>query len=109
MRLDWLILAGPCVWRFTHLLNLEDGPWDAVVWLRRAAGDTFWGKLLDCFYCLSLWVAIPFALLVGETWREWLLAWPALSTFAIVLEHMLPASPPLPPRAIHVEDKEPDY
>jgi hypothetical protein len=78
-----LTLAILAVWRVTHLLNAEDGPFDLIVELRRRAGDGFWGPLLDCFYCLSLWVALPVALLSGRPWRERLLLWPGLSAGAI--------------------------
>lgn len=74
------------VWRITHLLQAEDGPWDMSVHLRRAAGNGFWGKLLDCFYCLSLWIAAPLAFLLGETWWERALLWPSLSAGASLLE-----------------------
>ena len=80
------VLGVLAVWRITHLLEAEDGPWDIVVRLRRAAGDGFWGKLLDCFYCLSLWVAAPLAVLLGRTWWERLLLWPSLSAGASLLE-----------------------
>ena len=56
-----LVLGSLVTWRLTHLLNAEDGPWQVLVKLRRAAGDGMLGQLLDCFYCLSLWVAAPFA------------------------------------------------
>jgi len=42
--------------------------------LRRLAGGGFWGGLLDCFYCLSLWVAAPFAVLIGGDGVERLLS-----------------------------------
>jgi hypothetical protein len=83
-----LILGTLCVWRITHLLNAEDGPWDLLARLRRRVGDGFWGGLLDCFYCLSLWVALPFTALLGASWRERLLLWPALSGAAILLERL---------------------
>ncbi len=83
-----LVIGVLVVWRVTHLLVAEDGPWDVVIRLRRRAGDGFWGALLDCFYCLSLWVAVPFALLLGEAWTERLLLWPALSAGAILLERV---------------------
>ena len=70
MRFYWFALAALCVWRITHLLEAEDGPWDFVVRLRRRAGTGFLGKLLDCFCCLSLGIAAPFAVLLGEDWRE---------------------------------------
>lgn len=41
---------------------------------------------MDCFYCLSLWIALPFGILLGETWKERLLLWLALSGAAILLE-----------------------
>jgi hypothetical protein len=86
MKFYRLILGLLTVWRITHLLQAEDGPWDIVVRLRRAAGDGFWGKLLDCFYCLSLWMAAPLALLLGRTWWERVLLWPSLSAGASLLE-----------------------
>jgi len=76
------------VWRITHLLYAEDGPWDVSVRLRRTAGDSFWGKLLDCFYCLSIWVAAPLAFLVGQSWWERILLWPSLSAGASLLERV---------------------
>lgn len=88
MRFYWLILGTLAVWRITHLLNAEDGPWDLVVRLRRRAGTGFWGELLDCFYCLSLWIAAPLAWWLGEGWKERLLLWPALSAGAILLEKL---------------------
>ena len=82
----WLLVGILCVWRLTHLLYAEDGPWDVVVRLRRGAGVGLWGKLLDCFYCLSLWIAVPFALFLGEEPTKRLLLWLALSAGASLLE-----------------------
>lgn len=84
----WFMLSVLCVWRVTHLLQAEDGPGDLLSKLRRMAGNGFMGKLLDCFYCLSLWVAAPLAYWVAETRMERLLWWPALSAGAILLERV---------------------
>ena len=46
------------------------------------------GDLLDCFYCLSLWISVPFALALGPGWKEKLLLWPALSACAILAERL---------------------
>lgn len=105
MRLYWFVLGTLGVWRIVHLLNAEDGPWDLLVRLRRLAGDGFWGGLLDCFYCLSLWIAAPFAYFLGEGWREKLLLWPALSGAAILLERITSRERQTPPAA-YTEDKE---
>lgn len=100
-----LVVGILCVWRITHLLYAEDGPWDIVVRLRGRAGTGFWGKLLDCFYCLSLWIALPFGLLLGEEWTDRLLLWLALSAGASLLERVTfrghDASP-----APYIEDEE---
>ena len=88
MKFYTLILGILGVWRITHLLQAEDGPWDVIVRLRHVAGNGFWGNLLDCFYCLSLWIAAPFAALLGAGIAEKLLLWPALSGAAILLERM---------------------
>jgi hypothetical protein len=83
-----LVLAILGVWRVTHLLWGEDGPGDLVIRLRRLAGDGFFGRVLDCFYCLSLWIAAPFAIAVAQTWPERTLAWLGLSGGAILLERL---------------------
>ena len=102
MRFYWLALGTLGVWRITHLLNAEDGPADLLVRFRRLAGWGFWGKLLDCFYCLSLWIAVPFALALGEDWRERLLLWLGLSAGAILLERSTAPAP----QAMYREDEE---
>ena len=105
MRFYWLTLGILGVWRLTYLLYAEDGPWDVVVRIRRRAGSGFWGGLLDCFYCLSMWIAVPFALFLGERWRERLLLWPALSAGAILLERAT-AREQSAPSALYFEGQE---
>ena len=88
MAYYWLILGVLAVWRITHLVNAEDGPWQLVVRLRRFVGDGFWGELMDCFYCLSMWVSAPLAILIGSGIKERILLWPALSAGAALLERL---------------------
>nr|WP_315239401.1 DUF1360 domain-containing protein [uncultured Albidiferax sp.] len=88
------VLGALATWRLAHLLAREDGPWNAVLRLRQAAGSGIWGQMLDCFYCLSLWVAAPVALAVARNPLEWLLAWLGLSGAACLLERLGPAAPP---------------
>jgi Protein of unknown function (DUF1360) len=82
---DYLV-AVLCLWRVTHLLSSEKGPFDLVSHLRVRAGNGFFGELLDCFYCLSLWLAIPLAIFAGDGWAQRVLLWPALSGAACLLE-----------------------
>jgi hypothetical protein len=100
-----LVVGVLATWRLTHLLQAEDGPWGLVFRLRRALGRGFWPSLLDCFYCLSLWLALPLAYLCGRDLLERLLLIPAFSAGAILLER-LTARPPEPPDAVVIEDKE---
>jgi Protein of unknown function (DUF1360) len=86
----WLrfLLAVLATWRVTHLLSSEDGPGDLVFHLRAKLGASFAGKLMDCFYCLSLWIAAPLALLVTFDFTDRVLAWLALSGGACLLERL---------------------
>jgi hypothetical protein len=79
-------LASLAVWRVTHLLAEEDGPADAVLRLRAGLGQGPLGKLMDCFMCVSLWVAAPASLAVTRRSRELPVAWLALSGAACLLE-----------------------
>src|SRR5438105_11059785 len=97
-----LVLGVLVTWRVTHLLHAEDGPWRLLARFRRAISRVdVLHQLFDCFYCLSLWVAAPFAYVLGESWTERLLLVPALSAAAIFAERV--TQPPMP---AYVEDPE---
>lgn len=81
-----LAAATLATWRLTHLVVAEDGPWDLVVRLRRAAGDGLAGQMMDCFYCASLWLALPFAAWLADDWPGRLVAWLAASGGAMLLQ-----------------------
>ena len=85
-----LLFAGLlATWRVTHLITAEDGPWNLVARLRQAAGAGFFGDLMDCFYCTSMWVALPMAYWVGTSWPARGVAWLALSGGAILIERLM--------------------
>lgn len=73
-------------WRLTHLFAAEDGPADFVVRIRARLGDSVAGRAMDCFYCLSIWIAAPLALFVAIAPVNWLVMWLALSGGACLLE-----------------------
>ena len=64
--------------------------------LRVAAGNGFWGGLLDCFNCMSLWIAAPFALGIGATPEERFCLWLAFSGGAVVLQRLTAQVAPMP-------------
>src|SRR5262245_45498938 len=82
------VLGLLATWRVAHLLAYEDGPWDLLVRLRGGLGDGALGRLVDCFQCVSLWVAAPIALVVGRGALEWGLAWLGLSGGACLLDRI---------------------
>jgi hypothetical protein len=82
------LLAVLATWRVTHLLANEDGPADIIVRLRCLLGQSIVGALMDCFNCLSLWIAAPAALFVSRRPVEWLFSWLALSGGACLLERI---------------------
>ena len=107
VRFYWFVIGMLSVWRVTHLLAVEDGPWHILARLRRRAGDGSFATLLDCFYCLSLWLAAPIAWMIGDGWKERTLLWLAFSGGAILLERATSWGATVPP-AVYREEKESD-
>jgi len=101
----WFALAVLAVWRVTHLFHAEAGPWNLLARLRRWIGSAWHGSLFDCFYCLSLWIAMPPAYYLAGQWKERLLLWPALSGGAILLERIT-SSGAQTPAAVYSENEE---
>lgn len=80
-----LVLAILAVWRITHLLAQEDGPGNLIFKLRKVLGTSFLGKLMDCFLCLSIWIALPASLYVTRSRSDLILVWLAISGGASLL------------------------
>ena len=94
------VLCVLATWRLAHLVAREDGPFDVVLRLRARAGDGMLGRLMDCPYCLSVWIAAPLALLLSTKPLEWCLAWWAISGGSSLLERA--TAPPPPPANLPV-------
>jgi len=88
-------VASLAAWRVTHLLAEEDGPGDVVLRLRRRAGTSELGSLMDCFGCVSFWVAAPLSPLVASRRRDVPLVWLAISGAACLLERATEARTPV--------------
>jgi hypothetical protein len=108
MHIYFLILGVLGVWRVTHLLCEEAGPAQIFSRLRQLSGRGFWGQLLQCFYCMSVWVAAPFALLLEQTWKQRALLWLALSGAAILLERFSTSQSQIP-QGFYVEEMEKEH
>jgi|WetSurMetagenome_2_1015567.scaffolds.fasta_scaffold208342_2 hypothetical protein len=81
-------VAVLAVWRVTHLLTVEDGPFRLMARLRRAADGSFFGYLLNCFNLLSFWVAALFAAWIAGSGPYWGIVWLALAAGACILERL---------------------
>jgi hypothetical protein len=99
----WLILGILAVWRISYLLTSESGPWNLLTRMRQRRERGLPSELLSCLYCLSVWIAAPFAFILGESWKQRLMLWPALSAGAIVLERCVHRETPTP---LYYEDQE---
>ena len=101
--LEFLIMAA-AVWRVSSLLTYERGPGRIFERVRAGVGikhndgghpnvwpSTFWGEVLTCVWCMSLWVALGFVLLyaVNGSTATWLALPFALSAAAIVLNKLV--------------------
>lgn len=80
------------VWRLTRLIGDESGPYNLFAkargrfYHRSGRPNGIIGELLDCFWCLSVWVAFPVALLIAPpTVGYALLYWFGLSAGAILV------------------------
>jgi hypothetical protein len=60
-----------------------------VARFRALLGDSLAGKLMDCFYCLSIWIAAPAALFVSRRPLDWMMTWLAISGAASLLEKLV--------------------
>lgn len=60
-----LTVCALAAWRLAHMLTLEAGPGNIFGALR---ARTTLGGLLDCIYCLSVWTALLFVMLLMFAW-----------------------------------------
>lgn len=76
------------VWRLTHLISAEDGPFDLIFKLRKLAGNSFFGKLMDCFYCLSIWIGFFVAIYQTRAAEEVIILTLYYSGAALIIEKL---------------------
>ena len=97
------ILYALAVFRVTHMLWHENGPFDVFDWLRAKVGirivnqypngesvavaEGFWAELLNCPWCMSVWFAVPatVALFLNNLALDLIATWLALSAVSVLL------------------------
>lgn len=99
MNIVHFAILGLAVWRISHMVMGEDGPWDIVAKFRHFLGvrydensepygTTMASKMALCVWCNSVWVGIGYGTLYMflPIWAVGLAMPFALSTCAIFLE-----------------------
>ena len=87
------VVAVLGTWRAAHLVAREDGPFDVIVSLRRRAGDSTLGHLMDCPHCVGLWIAMPFAWWLASTPAGWMAVWLGISGGASLAQRLVEREP----------------
>lgn len=90
MELGVVLLSMLAVWRATHMLQDENGPSGIFARLQAWAAKqpNVIGGINEgffCFYCLSIWISLPAALVLGGSLFEILILWFAISAGAIFI------------------------
>lgn len=78
-------LALLAVFRVAWLITREEGPFAMFVWLREHVDrnqQTWLGRGLNCCNCVSFWVALAAAIVIGG---DWLLNWLALAGGVVLI------------------------
>ena len=99
-----ILMLGLACWRLSSLFVNEKGPFDMFVRIRKMAGiehtqdgipfgwpNTFFGKLLECMWCFSVWVSamLILAYIFLPKITMYFALWLALSTIAIVINDVM--------------------
>jgi len=91
MTVVYLVLATLATYRAARMIALEDGPFDVFTRIQERAGQKSWvGRGLACPLCISFWLALPAALVVGQNdWRGLALMWLGIAGGAVVLHRVI--------------------
>lgn len=95
-----IIIAILATWRLSAMLSYETGPFNIFIWFRELFGivhdddgkktivpESFFAELLDCVWCVSVWIGGAVAIILFfYPVLFWLLLPFALSAGAISIE-----------------------
>lgn len=91
------VIASLAIWRLSYLIVDEEGPFDVFYTFRRLLGvhledgvivaNNVFAKLVLCIYCTTVWVSLPFALILFTD--AWLLYWFALGAGSLLVHRLI--------------------
>jgi len=89
-----LVLLGVGVWRLSRILWTERGPLDIFVRARallakrqKRSGGLY--DLVSCFYCVSVWVAGLFAILISTSILTFIIYTLIMSGVAVIIQELV--------------------
>lgn len=80
------LLPALAIWYITKALNNAAGPFDVLIKLRNFFED-YRGLDLDCFFCTSLWISLPFAFYLASGINV-VVYWLALAGGAVIINEV---------------------
>lgn len=86
---SWLLVALAILgtYRVGNMLTTEEGPFGLFEKFRNLFLTEGWlARGVRCFYCVSFWVALPLAILLATSLREFCVLWPGIAGGALVVE-----------------------
>lgn len=85
----YLVLTVLAVWRIASLVCYENGPFKILFFLRKLFYRLKMGSLIECFHCISFWIAIAAVLLVFQGDKNVPLLIFAVSGSASIIERLI--------------------
>lgn len=83
------IIIALAVWRISRIIALENGPFNFMDTIRRKLGankgETWIQQGIVCVGCISFWVGMAAAVMVGGPWQDVILRGLAFSAVAVIL------------------------
>ena len=96
MELQYFVVLSFCVYRISHLLSQEDGPFNFVINFRKLFGKSQLGQLMDCFFCISIWISFILSFIfVKDTIGNILMEGFAISGAAVAIHKLTSKNEPV--------------
>ena len=75
MNLLAVVIGAIAAYRVSYMITREEGPLGVFALVRERIDPhqkTWIGRGLNCILCVSFWVTLTVALVIGASWLEWL-------------------------------------
>jgi hypothetical protein len=77
-------------YRLSHMIAMEDGPFDMFATARDAIGQASWvGRGFHCALCLSFWLSLPMAWVIVSDFDALAFTWLGIAGACLVLHRAL--------------------